>query len=178
MKKKLIFSLALTFSLTICGLNSLTAWADVNAPVANSESSENTHNIYDEGIVTELTPGNCVLEGDIGIPCPTACYDDDGAFQTCHYNKETGEYQILSPETVLEEGTSGEPEVVCADPTEPGCETGPSDEVTPNTPDEAEEEAETVEEPALWPMIISFVALGVTLVFIIVLNLFGRNRRK
>lgn len=165
MNKKVISSLVLTLSLVFCGLNSLNTEAVSIEPV-------------EEGLITELTPGNCVLEGDIGIPCPTACYGEDGAFQTCYYNKETGEYQSVPLETALEEGLSGEPEVVCADPTEPGCEEGPSKEVTPGTDDEAELESETEEEPALWPMVVSLSALGAMVVLVIIINLIGRSHKK
>lgn len=172
MNKKIISSLVITLGLVFCGLNSLDTQAtDIAAP-----SSEGA--VYEEGLITELTPGNCVLEGDIGIPCPTACYGEDGAFQTCYYNKETGEYQNVPLEATLEEGLSGEPEVVCADPTEPGCEESPSKEVTPDTEDEAELEAETEEEPAAWPMILSFSALGATVVLVIIINLIGRKHKK
>lgn len=63
--------------------------------------------------------------------------------------------------TVIHEGTSGEPEVVCADPTEPGCE-DPS----------IEEE----EDPALWPLILSLSALGATVLIVIIINLIGRKK--
>lgn len=64
--------------------------------------------------------------------------------------------------TIDHEGTSGEPEVVCADPTEPGCS------------DPAVEEQI---DPELWPLIISLAALGATILFVIIINIISRKKR-
>lgn len=55
-------------------------------------------------------------------------------------------------------GTSGEPEVVCADENEPDCS------------------PEDTADPELWPYILSLSALGVTFLVIIIINLFGRKK--
>lgn len=66
-------------------------------------------------------------------------------------------------DTIDHEGTSGEPEVICADPTEPGCEDAAvEDEI----------------DPELWPLIISLAALGLTVLFVIIFNIIGRKRKK
>ncbi len=67
----------------------------------------------------------------------------------------------IDENTVIHEGTAGEPEVVCADPTEPGCE---------------DPEIAAAEDPELWPLIVSLAALGITLVVILALNLFRRKK--
>lgn len=75
----------------------------------------------------------------------------------------TGEDTTITPtsETELEEGTSGEPEVVCASTDEPGCEDA---EITEET------------DPETWPLIVSLSALGATIVIVIIINLFGRKK--
>lgn len=74
-------------------------------------------------------------------------------------------------EAELDNGTSGEPEVVCADPNEPGCEDKNSN---PDIVDENGDEEEL--EPETWPLIVSLSTLGATIVFVIIINLFGRQK--
>lgn len=62
-------------------------------------------------------------------------------------------------QTTIDEGTSGEPEVICADENEPGYE-----------------DPEDTTEPALWPMYVSFAALGIAFVLIIIINLTHRRK--
>lgn len=86
----------------------------------------------------------------------------------CHENA-TGE-QVCEYIEEFEEGTSGEPEVVCADENESDCQnTTPESEVV--EPDGTEEAI----EPELWPLIVSLSALGATIVFVIIINLCGRQ---
>lgn len=196
MNKKAILGVIFTLGLVFSGLNFASASAigtevsnetvnqpielsddiDTTTPTSELEPAENTTN-------REFIPGlivqhggeggedghTCILEGDIAIPCPTECYDENGEFQPCVYNKETGAYTPY--QTILDEGTSGEPEVVCADKSEPGCEDSNT------TPEEVNENDETTEvEPETWPLIVSLSALGATIVFVIIINLFGRKK--
>lgn len=134
-----------------------------------SETGEDTPETgFKKGEITELTPGNCVLEGDVGIPCPSECYDDNGNFQACFYDAENDTYR-----TILEEGTSGEAEVVCADRNEPGC----SESENLETENEDLDESSHAVEPATWPMILSLGAIAVTIIIIIIFNLLGRKSR-
>lgn len=133
-----------------------------------SETDDSSTSTYRPGEITELTPGNCVLEGDVSTPCPSECYDETGTFQACVFDSETETYR-----TILEEGTSGEAEVVCADRNEPGC--SESEDLAVEEADLAESEQPV--EPATWPMVVSLVAIGITILSIIIFNLIGRKKK-
>lgn len=97
--------------------------------------------------------------------------EDDTDYDPDCFTDENGEEICTTlTETELEEGTSGEAEVVCADRDEPGC----SEEDTLEAEEESEEEAGVVET---WPMVLSFAALGVALLAIVIFNLFGRRHK-
>lgn len=155
MNKKVILGAILGFSFMFCGLNSHGA----SAILMNGED-------FEPGRVTQQSAeeNRCVVEGDIGIPCPDECKDTDGNFIDSCYRTDTGYETRKTPdnsdyENAIHEGTSGEPEVVCADANEPGCE-----------------DTEDTSDPELWPMILSFSALGVAFVLVIIINLSRRQK--
>lgn len=116
-------------SIVLGGLNSLSAFAEDIEPRTTSNYNDQIETTSDEIPVT-----NC-LGSDSEIPenCTTPIDQE------------------------LEDGTSDEPLVVCADENETDC--------IPEVEDDT--------EPALWPMIVSMAALGLAAVMIIVLNLTG-----
>ena len=78
-------------------------------------------------------------------------------------------------------GTSGEAEVVCVEESDENCTTAGETEIVEEEPaaDSDLEESETTEEegePEVWPMILSFAALGVMVIVIIVLGVMGRKK--
>lgn len=198
MNKKAILGVIFTLSLVFSGLNFSSASAvgtevsdeTVNQPIELSDdvdtstatptsepesTSDTTHTEFVPGLIVQHDGEGgengriCLMEGDIAIPCPAECHDENGEFQPCVYNKETNTYTPY--QTILDEGTSGEPEVVCADKSEPGCED------TDSNPEEVATDGEEEElEPELWPLILSLSALGATIVFVIIINLFGRKK--
>lgn len=103
----------------------------------------------------ETTPTEAAAEAD-----SNDCFTDENGEEIC----------TTLTETQIEEGTSGEAEVVCADRNEPGC----SEKETL----EAEEESEKAAGiNTTWPVVVSFVALGVAVIAIIIFNLLGRKRK-
>ncbi len=89
--------------------------------------------------------------------------------ETVDETEVTDEPVVMSEEeveTIEEEGTSGETEVVCDETTDEDCL-------------EAEEEAIVEDEeesaPAVWPVVISVCAIVGVLIVIIVLNVAGRR---
>lgn len=167
MNKKAIFGVIFTLSLAFCGLNSSRVSAveiqprseTVTQPIelsddVDSDSAENygTMPISEtEGAPVDNTVGDCA-QGYV--------HNTEGI---CVTPEEA--------ENTLEEGTTDEPLVVCADRSEPGCEE------TDTNPEIVDEDGETTEiEPETWPLIISLAALGATVVFVIIINLFGRQK--
>lgn len=90
-----------------------------------------------------------------GIPVVTS--DDSDTVEGTIDPDEIDESDTVENE-IDHNGTSGEPEVVCADPNEPGCE------------DEAV-------EPEMWTLYLSLGALGATVILIIIINLIGRHKK-
>lgn len=197
MNKKAIFGAIFTIStlgLAFSGLNSSRVSAVevqprsevVTEPIELSDDVDEATQTSDtaaNGSTSDFIPGLitqhggeggengslCLLEGDVAIPCPAECLDENGKFQACIYDKATNSYSFY--QNVLEEGTADEPLVVCADSSEPGCED------TNSNPEIVEEDGETEEiEPETWPLIVSLAALGATIVFVIIINLFGRQK--
>ena len=161
MSKKVILGTILGLGLAFCGLNSHLVSAIPAEWARTSDVASDEHN-YVEGEVVHYTDDNCAIEGDIGIPCPTECFDDDNNFQEgCRYDRETNTYIIddATYEDIIHEGTSGEPEVICASTDEPGCE-----------------DIEDGSEPALWPMIVSLSAIGAAFILIMIINLSHRKK--
>ncbi len=144
MNKKAFFGAIFTLSLMFCGLSFTSAYAE-EVVTSPIEFNDNIEATSDESGIMPISDSS-----DITTP------NDD-----------------VSDQTILEEGTSGEPEVVCADASEPGCED------TNTTPEIVEEDGERTEiEPELWPLILSLSALGITIVFVIIINLCGRKKQK
>ena len=143
MNKKAILGIIFTLSLTFSGLN-------ISSAFATDTESES-----ESGIMPISETEHGVIDCAPGYVLSTA--------GTCVTPEEA--------ENILDEGTSGEPEVVCADKTEPGCED------TNSTPGDVNPDGEIeAVEPETWPLIVSLSALGATVVFVIIINLFGRKK--
>lgn len=144
MNKKVIYGTIFTLSLVFGGLNFTPAHAE------------------------ETVTGHIELDDDVDATSaentPVATSDDTEI--------TPNEYDTMPiSETELEEGTSGEPEVVCADESEPDCNTSDP------TPEIVEEDGETETiDPELWPLILSLSSLGATIILVIIINVFGRKK--
>lgn len=134
MHKKLIFSL-----ITIFGLNAF-CLAPAFAEEGIMPISET------EGVPVVTSVDGDTVEGTIN---PDEIDESDTVDVEFDSNLEN---------EIDHNGTSGEPEVVCADASEPGCE------------DEAV-------EPETWTLYLSLGALGATVILIIIINLFGRRKK-
>lgn len=135
---------------------------DSGTNTSSDSAEDNPNSDYTPGLITKIDgEDRCVMEGNIGIPCPAECYNEAGDFQEGCRRLETGE---------IDNGLSGEATVVCADENEPGCS---PEEIEK---DQAELEAEEGIEPETWPMILSLSALGVTILFVIIFNLLSRKK--
>lgn len=167
MNKKAVFGGIFTLSLAFGGLNFAPASAveiqprnEVVTQPITLDDDVDSDTAEDYGAMpVSATTGNAVdnIVGDCaaGYVLSTA--------GTCVTPEEA--------ETILENGTADEPLVVCADASEPGCED------TNATPEIVEEDGETEEiEPETWPLVISLAALGATVIFVIIINLFGRKK--
>ena len=167
MNKKAIFGVIFTISLAFCGLNSSHVSAveiqprgeTVTQPIELDDDIDSDA-AEDYGVMPiSETEGNAV-EDVVGDCAESYVLSVAG---TCVTPEEA--------ETILENGTSDEPLVVCADKSEPGCEDNNS------APEIVEEDGNTIEiEPETWPLIVSLSALGATVVFVIIINLFGRQK--
>lgn len=104
------------------------------------------------------------------VPTETTTTTTETNSNDCFTDENGEEICTTLTETQIEEGTSGEAEVVCADENEPGC----SEEETLKAEEESEEEAGI---NTTWPVVVSFVALGVAVITIIIFNLLGRKRK-
>ncbi len=148
MKKHLFFTLILALTLTFA----------INTPTFAEDVNPNA----DEGIMLlENSPSDgstsSTGDGEIGTGVNSEDIDpDSGAIECLEEN-------CPNADNIEHEGTSGEPEVVCADPNEPGCEN-------------ADESAES--EPELWPVYVSLGALGTMIILVIIINLLGGKKRK
>ncbi len=99
-------------------------------------------------------------DGTQGLTCAYAATNNDQLPETYCIEDENGEricgrHDVF--QNIIDEGTSGEGEVICATPGEPGCEDSDSE---------------------LWPLILSLSALGATILFVIIINLFGHHSKK
>ena len=145
MNKKIFLVAFASLSIIFGGINSLqaSAWEIQPRTIEGDDANDNYDDIVEphNDINDDLAPCDNTLED-----CPAGIDEE------------------------LENGTSDEPLVVCADKNEPDC--------LPNS-DETKEDVEdtdndlTVRKPAVWPMIVSFSALGVAAVAIVVLNITG-----
>lgn len=167
MNKKAIFGAIFTLSLAFGGLNSSRVSAVeiqprneiVTEPIELSDDVDNT-SADEPGVMPVSETTSNTVENTVGDCAQGYVHNIAGV---CVTPEEA--------ENMLEEGTSGEPLVVCADESESGCED------TDIAPEIVEEDGETEEiEPEMWPLIVSVSALGATVVFVIIINLFGRKK--
>lgn len=169
MNKKAILGAIFTFGLVFSGLNSRASAIEIQ-PRTNTVNQPIEMDDNGEPVVTsdEVTT-NC-LGSDSENPENCAEVVDDCAegyvlsvADTCVTPEEA--------EAMLAEGTADEPLVICADESESDCE------ATDAEPEEVESDGELEDiEPELWPLIISLSALGATILFVIIINLFGRKK--
>lgn len=93
---------------------------------------------------------------------PSNCLDENGdLLPNCNADDPAGS---------LDEGLSGEPEVVCTDENEPDC-ADPDDSETLNDPEDLE-----TSDAAMWPLILSLSALGATILFVLIINFAARKK--
>lgn len=189
MNKKIILAMVFAFGLIVSPLmSSSTAAEEINTTTVSpdditsepvndadsdnsimpiSETNDNealTHPEQNPNQVVQTEVEGLCRIGDLGLPCPVACYNDNGEFH------EECTQEIDEEGNIFYNGTSGEAEVICASEDEADC---------PNTsaPDNAETDQEDEEtEPAMWPLILSLSALGVTIIFVIIINICGRKK--
>lgn len=150
MKKKSFFVLTLILGLS-CAV-SLPAFANETVPLIDADSNQGSDAI-----------GSGINADDVIKPDTT---DNDAAIECL-------EEDCPDATTIEHEGTSGEPEVVCASEDEEGCEL--SDQEIPSEDTDDEEDST---EPELWPMWVSFGALSAMFVLIIMINVANRKRKK
>lgn len=121
-------------------------------PISETETTPTSDNTPVDGVI------NPEEIDDSSEPTTTIDVDTDVDMSEVDPDTNTD----VNPDSELEDlehnGTSGEPEVVCADPNEPGCE------------DEAV-------APEMWPLYLSLGALGFTILFVIIINLINRRKK-
>ena len=91
----------------------------------------------------------------------------------------TDETTATDLENLEEAGTSGEAEVVCTEEGDEDCAAEvETTEEEPAEDCELDEDGNCVEsEPETWPMILSFAAIGVTVIITIILAIAGRGKK-
>lgn len=91
----------------------------------------------------------------------------------------TDETTATDLEDLEEAGTSGEAEVVCTEEGDEDCAAEvETTEEEPAEDCELDEDGNCVEsEPETWPMILSFAAIGVTVIITIILAIAGRGKK-
>lgn len=158
----------------LLSLASIFALAGLCSGLAHAEEGIEPHTI--EGDDSGLVTTNDQPDGS-PTDSPETNADQGSGVNEGQVSPENPNCETENCETednIDHEGTSGEPLVVCADKNEPGCEN-----YDPSGADPAEQEEEDLdEETPLWPMFVSFGALGGALVLIIIINIAGRNRKK
>ncbi len=137
----------------------------VSPAIAESDSETNTTIVeeYDDSTTTSEP----VVTSDDAPSDADTTETPNTQNQKCITNTDGSVICTDLAENELDNGTSGEAEVVCADENEPGCS-------QPETT--AIEDAEV--EPEIWPMILSLSALGITVVCIVVFNIIGHKKAK
>lgn len=154
MNKKIIFSSIIAFTLSVSLTFNSAAHAEEGImPISDTSETpiEGTVSPDDVDSINPINPNETPI-----APEP------DNTTEPTEPEPESPDYTDPSDseldEDAIHNGTSGEPEVVCADPNEPGCE------------DEAL-------DPEIWPLILSLSALGMTIIFIIIINLIGHRKK-
>lgn len=152
MNKKIIFSLIAGFSLS--GLLTPPVLAEEGImPISENEAVPISDDVPVEGVI------NPEEIDDSNEPTTTIDVDTNVNMPEVDSTTETNTHPDSELENDIDHnGTSGEPEVVCADPNEPGCE------------DEAI-------DPEMWPLYLSLGALGFTILFVIIINLINRRKK-
>lgn len=91
----------------------------------------------------------------------------------------TDETTATDLENLEEAGTSGEAEVVCTEEGDEDCAAEvETTEEEPAEDCELDEDGNCVEsEPEIWPMVLSFAAIGVTVIITIILAIAGRGKK-
>lgn len=91
----------------------------------------------------------------------------------------TDETTATDLEDLEEAGTSGEAEVVCTEEGDEDCAAEvETTEEEPAEDCELDEDGNCVEpEPEIWPMVLSFAAIGVTVIITIILAIAGRGKK-
>lgn len=149
MRKTFIFSSIIALSLGVGIISFIPAHAE-----------DNTGTVSGEGFADSSSDLETISVGTNPTPSDSTDHNDPADSEAEPiFAGETAELE----DTINHEGTSGEPEVVCADPTEPGCE---------------DAAVENEIDPELWPLYLSLAALGLTVIFIIIFNIIGHKRKK
>ena len=91
----------------------------------------------------------------------------------------TDETTATDLEDLEEAGTSGEAEVVCTEEGDENCAAEvETTEEEPAEDCELDKDGNCVEpEPEIWPMVLSFAAIGVTVIITIILAIAGRGKK-
>lgn len=146
MNKKTIVSI-ITLSFCFClGVTGIVAAEEGIMPISETEGTP----------ISDDTPVEGVIDLD--------SIDDSAEEPTTIIDTDTVTTDIDSnPDSELENnidhnGTSGEAEVVCASPDEPGCE-------------------DTAIDPEMWPLYLSLGVLGATILLVLIINLIGHRKK-
>lgn len=151
MNKKIVFSLIAALSLGAF-LTSPASAEEGIMPISETENTPTSDSTPVDGVINpeEIDDSNeptTNINVDTGVNMPEV---------------DTDTNTDVNPSSELEDlehnGTSGEPEVVCADPNEPGCE-------------------DPAVDPEMWPLYLSLGALGFTILFVIIINLINRHKK-
>lgn len=151
MNKKIVFSLIVALGLGVF-LTSPASAEEGIMPISETETTPTSDNAPVEGVI------NPEEIDDSNEPATIINVDTDVNMPEVDPNTNAD----INPDSELEDlehnGTSGEPEVVCADPNEPGCE-------------------DPAVDPEMWPLYLSLGALGFTILFVIIINLINRRKK-
>ena len=120
----------------------------------------------------------------LGITMPVSAIEDEIEVYNAEFlpecttidytTQEAAEAACENAQNALEEGLSSESEVVCASEDEEGCEPGAEDYIDELEGETADDEEE---ETAMWPVWLSFGAIGVMIVLVLIINLSGRKKK-
>lgn len=145
MNKNLIVTFVAILALSLSNFFAPHVFADEGDDIVTGTVSDEGFDSSEEPTET-VTPETPNTPEDIENPDPSD-------------SSENTETDSTLEDDIIHEGTSGEPEVVCADPNEPGC-------------------SDPAVDPELWPLILSLSVLGGTILFVIIINLINRNKRR
>lgn len=147
MNKKTIVSI-ITLSFCFClGLAQIATAEEGIMPISETEGVPTSDDTPVEGVID-------IDAIDDSTDEPTTIIDTDTS-TTIDSNLES---DSELENDIDHNGTSGEAEVVCADPNEPGCENEATD-------------------PEMWPLYLSLGALGATVLLVLIINLIGHRKK-